>query len=101
MPKLRAARLDILVSISCLALLGYISWHIYIGPRGMTYRDNLASEFLALEQQRDIIIKERVALDKRARLLRPESIDPDLVEELARRDLAMARKYDLIIRLNN
>jgi cell division protein FtsB len=93
------ARLDIVVALCCMALLGYINWHVYLGPRGMAYSDKLKEEIATRQARLDARAKTRIELEARARLLRPESIDPDMVEELARRDLALVRDNDRIIKL--
>ncbi|HUF43773.1 MAG TPA: septum formation initiator family protein [Aestuariivirgaceae bacterium] len=47
--------------------------------------------------ERDKVRAERIALDERVALLRPDSIDPDLLEELARTTLGFVRPNDLVI----
>ena len=43
---------------------------------------------------------ERRALDRRVSLMRPESLDPDMIEERARRTLNVARAGDIVILRN-
>jgi cell division protein FtsB len=50
-----------------------------------------------LEGEHAAIVKERESLDQRVGLMRPEAIDPDMVDELARLTLEFARKEDLVI----
>jgi cell division protein FtsB len=95
------ARLDMVVTVCCMALLGYISWHMHFGPGGEMYRDRLQEQIAARQSHLDVLTAESKRLEARARLLRPESIDPDMVEELARRDLGLVRETDLIIQLKN
>jgi cell division protein FtsB len=91
-------RLDWLVMACCLALLGYIAWHMQQGPRGNGYRDKLLQQQAALNVELQTLSGRNQAFESRVRLLRPESIDPDLVDELARRDLALALPDDRIVR---
>jgi cell division protein FtsB len=94
-------RLDLVVTGSCLLLLGYVALHVYQGPRGVGYRDALLAEVRDLQGQLEAQTTERKRLDNRAKLLRPESVDPDMVEELARRDLALVYPNDRIILLSD
>jgi hypothetical protein len=71
-------KFDLVVMMVCLALLGYFGWHGYYGPRSFTHRDDIAA--------------------KAGQLMRPESIDPDLLDELAREELEYAKPGDLILR---
>jgi cell division protein FtsB len=43
---------------------------------------------------------ERQALEDKVRRLRPDSLDPDLIDELARRHLSLAGPLDVIILLD-
>ena len=49
-----------------------------------------------LTRVRDDLRAEREDLERHVALLRPQSIDPDTVEELARRDLGYAYPNDLV-----
>jgi cell division protein FtsB len=44
---------------------------------------------------------ERERLDKRVGLMRPDSIDPDMLDELARANLGFAKPGDLVITTAN
>ncbi len=43
------------------------------------------------------VVKAREQLDQRVALMRPEAIDPDMVDELARSTLEFAHNDDLVI----
>ncbi len=94
---LRFRRYDVLVSLGCIALLSSFAWYANKGPRGFAYRDGLEIKIAELEIANAGLAAERTALEKRVQLLRPEHIDRDMLEELARRDLRMVYPNELIV----
>jgi cell division protein FtsB len=84
MQNFRLGRFDFLVSTGCLALLGYFGWYALEGSRGMAFRDKLMTQKVTLETELTKV---------------PESVDPDLADELARRALSMAKPTELIVNL--
>jgi cell division protein FtsB len=92
-----ARKFDLIVLAACLSLLGYFGWHAFYGPRGFDRMEALKIKAGELEGEHAAIIKERELLDQRVGLMRPEAIDPDMVDELARLTLEFARKEDLVI----
>lgn len=83
-----------LVAISLVAYFGYFA--IY-GNHGlvnwMRLQEQIELKQSALEQVRE----ERLALEHRVRLLRPESVDPDLLEEQARSRLGLSGSDEVVI----
>lgn len=97
----RFPRLDLAVSAVCLALLGYFAWHAWSGPRGFQFRDSLEQKLAQLQVERDGLSTQRAALEAKVALMRPEHVDPDMLEELARSQLRMVGANDLVINLPN
>jgi cell division protein FtsB len=93
---MRLRRFDVAVTCVCAALAGYFAWSALEGPRGFRYRDNLASTAATLEQKLAGLQQQRQQLESKVTLLRPESIDPDMLDELARGQLEMARPGDVV-----
>lgn len=89
-------RFDFVVTCVCCALLGYFGWHAYKGPRGFPYRDGLEVRVAGLKDRYEGIVKDRGTLEGKVALLRPESIDPDLLDELARGNLELAKPTDVV-----
>ncbi len=89
-------RFDLIVTCVCCALLGYFAWHAWKGPRGFPYRDALVAEAALLKDKYEATKAERVRLENKVALLRPESIDPDLLDELARGQLELAKPTDVV-----
>lgn len=97
---MRQRRFDFIVTCVCFALLGYFAWHAWKGPRGYPYRDRLAAEARTLRDRFAAVEGERLGLEHKVALLRPESIDPDMLDELARGQLEMAGPSDLVVLLD-
>jgi len=89
-------RFDFVVTCVCCALLGYFGWHAYKGPRGFPYRDGLVLKVAALQDKYQSMQQQRGKLESKVSLLRPESIDPDLLDELARGNLELAKPTDVV-----
>ena len=79
------------------SLIGYFAMEAYGGNYGLEARKGYEADIVRLTRERDEIVAKREELERRVALLRPESIDPDMVEELARRDLGFAGKNDLLM----
>src|SRR4029450_5838834 len=90
-------KFDLIVPVVCLALLGYFGWHAFYGPRGFAHQEALEASAKDLQAQLDVLRTERQKLDKRVALMRPESIDPDMLDELARVNLGYGKPSDLLI----
>lgn len=89
-------RFDLAVTCVCSALLGYFAWHAWEGPRGYPYQEKLQQKVAALQATFEDRQQYRVRFEHRVGLLRPESIDPDLLDELARTRLDMVAPGDVI-----
>jgi cell division protein FtsB len=87
------------LTVGCAALLGYFAWYANEGPRGYKFRDRLEADAQRLEGELVALQKERSAFEGHVALLRPNSVDPDLLDQLARERLEMAKPDELIVRL--
>jgi len=94
-------RFDILVAVGCFLLLSYFSWHAWKGPRGFHSLDALYVKSGKLSDELMIEETETKRLEAKVALMRPEKVDPDMLEELARTELEMSRRNELIILLDN
>ena len=90
-------RFDLIVTCVCCAMLGYFAWHAWQGPRGYRYQDGLQMTLAQLNAKFEVVQQQRVRMEHTVGLLRPESIDPDILDELARSQLQMAKPGDLVI----
>jgi cell division protein FtsB len=78
-------------------LVGYFAFHAYHGNHGIMASRAFEQEAAQLERERNELRAEREVWERRIALLKPESLDPDLVDELARRDLFFAHPSDLVV----
>ena len=94
---MRTHRFDFIITAACFALLGYLAWHAWHGPRGYPYRDRLLEETAVLQDQFAKVLSERTTLEQQVALLRPDHIDPDMLDQLARERLEMVRPNELVV----
>ncbi len=87
------------IPAGCLLILGYFSFHAVEGDYGLFALKRLQDRETALVVQYEQSSQEKEQLEKRVALMRPESLDPDLIDEKARESLNMAHENDLIIML--
>ena len=97
---MRRHRLEFLVSLASLAVLGYLVWQGFYGPRSFHYRDNLTNQLAQSKADFLSVLNQRKTLEARVQQMRPESVDADLLDEFARRDFNMAKPTDLVVNLN-
>jgi cell division protein FtsB len=78
----------------------YFGYHAVVGSRGLLAWRELNRDIAATQQEFAAVRAEREALEEKVRRLRPGSLDPDLIDELARRQLSLAGPLDVIILLD-
>lgn len=65
-------------------LVAYFAYHAVEGDRGIRAWQRLDGEIAEARDVRDRLAGEQAALDRRVAMLRPDSLDADLLEERAR-----------------
>jgi cell division protein FtsB len=78
----------------------YFGYHAVVGSRGLLAWRQLNLDIAATQRDLAAVHEERRALEEKVRRLRPDSLDPDLIDELARRRLSLAGPLDVIILLD-
>ncbi len=91
--KLRLLVLPIL----CGLLLAYFIVNAVNGDQGLGAWSSLALEIETLKENLDAVSADRARLEHQVALLRPESLDPDLLDERARAYLGVSRPDELTI----
>jgi cell division protein FtsB len=86
---------QIMVSLFCLAALGYFAFHASSGRRGLEARMRLIERSHALEPQIKRLEAARARLERDVRLL--DAGDRDMVEEMAMDILGFARSSDMVL----
>ncbi|MBF0093707.1 MAG: septum formation initiator family protein [Alphaproteobacteria bacterium] len=75
----------------------YFSYHAVQGDRGLLAWWEVRHEIQQASRQLALVEAERDAWEKRVALLRPDSLDPDILEEGARVILNMGRPDEVVI----
>lgn len=81
------------------SVVAYFAYHTVHGDRGLVALTHLQSEVARAQATLDQVTGEREELERRASLLRPDNLDPDLLEERARVVLNQSHPDDLVILL--
>lgn len=77
--------------------VGYFAYHAVHGERGLLAYGGLTQRIHEAEALRDEVEQARRALEHRVRLLHPESLDPDLLDERARVMLNFGYPDDIVV----
>lgn len=93
----RSLVFDLSVFFGSIAVLAYFGWHGYYGPRSIEHREMVRAEVQKYQTELENVEEQRDLLDARVALLRPQSIDPDMLDEMAKRALGFAEKGDLVV----
>jgi cell division protein FtsB len=94
---MRKRLFDGVVSFFCLLLYAYFSSHYYYGSRNLTILGRTEARAVELRAELQKEIDARRRLEAKVALLRPEHIDPDLLDEMARRILDFGTTNELIV----
>jgi cell division protein FtsB len=78
------------------ALVGYFGVNAYTGKYGLNARLELDQEIVALTSELARLKRERADGEHRISLLRPDRLDPDMLDERARYQLDYANPHDLV-----
>lgn len=87
----------LIIPVMALSVLAYFGFHALNGELGLVGRARIEHQFDDLEKQLDDLIAERRALVAKVSLLRPESLNPDMVDERARLNLNLVHANELVI----
>lgn len=80
-------------------LLMYAGYHLIQGNHGILAYNDAKEQLALVTETYHRIHADRVALETRVNRLRPEAVDPDLLDERARVLLGRVHEHDLIIPL--
>ena len=80
-------------------VIGYFGVNAYSGNRGLRAKQDLDQQIAELGAEVDALKAERAVWERRVSLLKPESIDPDLLDERARLLLNYTDPRELTLRL--
>jgi cell division protein FtsB len=80
-----------------IALTGYFAYHLVEGERGFKAWLRLNREIRTAAANLEAVRAQRAALDLRVSNLRPEHMDPDLLDERIRATLNLVSPDDIVI----
>ena len=86
----------LLLAIAAL-VIGYFGVNAYSGNHGLRAKQDLDQEIARLGGELETLRAERVKWERRVSLLKPESIDPDMLDERARVMLGYLDRRELTL----
>lgn len=97
--ELRRQGRQIIASLFGVAVISYFAFHAVEGERGLRsyFALNLQTELA--REERDALRHDREAIERRVNLLKPESLDLDMLDERARKLLNNVHEDDMVILL--
>jgi cell division protein FtsB len=90
-------RASVTLLLICAGLTAYFGYFALYGRHGLVNYAKIQREAELRQADLDQIMRERAALERRVNLLKPESIDPDLLEERARDTLGLTGPNELVL----
>jgi cell division protein FtsB len=83
--------------VLAISLFGYFAYHSVQGDRGLIAWVQLSQQVEIAQATLEKVSRERSALEHRARLMRPDNLDPDMLDERARQVLSLTRPDERVI----
>jgi len=80
-----------------LAVTGYFAYHLAEGDRGLLAWIQVTQELRLAKQTLSTVATDRAALEHRVSHMRPDHVDPDLLDAQARRTLDVAAPDEIVI----
>ncbi len=85
-----------LVLAAILAGYAFFGWHAFYGARSFAYQEQVQARLAETRQRLAEIRARRQRVERRNALLRSESLDPDMLDEMARRQLGFAGRDEYL-----
>ena len=89
--------LNIAATILGACIVGYFLYHTVEGERGWFAMLRLKNEVAAAQNRLSQLQQEHRDLDHEVQLMRPSSIDPDLLDEKSREMLGYSKSNEIIV----
>jgi cell division protein FtsB len=96
-PRLRSFFTALGLYVLAALLIGYFGANAYSGDHGLRAREEFDRQIAALTTELAQATAERDTWERRVKLLKPESVDPDMLDERARSLLDYVDPRDLIL----
>jgi cell division protein FtsB len=95
--ELKRRSRDVIGPVLGFCVVGYFVYHSIEGDRGLTAYVRLNERLADAQAQLEEVQAERMALERRVKLLRADGLDPDMLDERARVILNYSRPDEIII----
>ncbi len=95
--RLSKRTLQMGTSLLAAVLVGYFLFETVEGKRGLVAEKKLQAEVRAEQEKLTRLKNENDALDHRIHLMRPGSLDPDLLDEESRKTLNYSKPGEVVI----
>ena len=82
--KLRTVLNTVGLYVGCALVIAYFGVNAYTGNRGLRAQQYLDQQYASLSQELDQLKAQRASWQHKVKLLKSESIDPDMLDERAR-----------------
>jgi cell division protein FtsB len=96
-PRLRSFFTALGLYVLAALLIGYFGVNAYTGDHGLRAREELDRQIGSLTSQLAEATAEREFWERRVKLLKSDSVDPDMLDERARSLLDYADPRDLVL----
>jgi cell division protein FtsB len=93
--KLRIFLTTLGLYVGCALVIGYFGVNAYTGNHGLRAKQDLDQQFASLNEELEHLKQDRAEWQRRVKLLKSESIDPDTLDERARAVLNYLDPHDL------
>ncbi|MEQ1955552.1 septum formation initiator family protein [Mesorhizobium sp. CN2-181] len=87
----------LIVPALSVAVLSYFGYHVYHGEFGINSKDQLRARATVLQAALDDVRGQRIALERKVRMLHDGTIDKDMLDEQARRALNLSHADEVTI----
>jgi cell division protein FtsB len=94
---IRQMTLDAILPGVVMCLIAYFCYHAVQGELGLLSYVRLERQKPSLEAEAAAVAAHRSTLEHRVRLMAPDKVDPDLLDELARYELGFAHPDEIVI----
>jgi cell division protein FtsB len=83
--------------VLAIAVFGYFAYHSIQGDRGLIAWMHLSQQIEIADANFEKVARERLALERRTNLLRPDHLDPDMLDERVRSSLGLLLPNEIVI----
>jgi cell division protein FtsB len=97
--KLRTFLTTLGLYVGCALVIGYFGVNAYTGNHGLRAKQDLDQQYAALSDELHRLKEQRADWQRRVKLLKSESIDPDTLDERARAVLNYLEPHELTLML--